>query len=51
MLLFVALCYVLPCIVFPAVFLTAFKAPDIIACEASSPPLCHPWWSICIFKI
>ena len=36
--LFLALCYVMPVIVFPAVFESAFTAPDILACEASSQP-------------
>ena len=43
-LLFVALCYVLPCIVFPAVFVSVFRAPDIVACEVSPvPPPSHRW--------
>ena len=36
--LFLVLCYVMPCIVFPVVFRLAFQSPDIVACEASPFP-------------
>ena len=41
MLLFFVLGYVLSCIVLPAMYLTVFKAPGIVACEARFLSTCH----------